>query len=173
MQNTAAIPGRRESNRTRQRASSTLVHYLEWDGRAPRTSPSPSSIVIAGFGAWRAYDSGTGGGEIKIPVASEGRYAQAPMTPVPIASAGASSAVAPITACDVSGNILILKDLAKGPSPAPGTSIYTVRYDSGLEDSGSDLMIGCESEESTLLASNVLDVTRGPWPGTLMVATTA
>jgi hypothetical protein len=173
MQNTAAIPtgkaAGRPGNKTHPRSfPSVPPPRMAWSGAA--SIALAVLVVIAGFGAWRAFDGGMGDGG-NGPAPSGGHYAQAPMTPVPMASAEVSQAGASITSCDLSGDIPIVKDLAQNASPIGGTSIYTVRHDRGLAEARSDLMIGCEGEDSAVLATDVIDVWAGPWPGTVSIAT--
>lgn len=126
-------------------------------------------IVLAGVGVWRGLggfgSSGNGGDEpTRIP-----GVAMQPATPE-TETAPEAATPAPITACDLSGDIPIIPDLAEDESPVTTTSLYVVRYDPGLDYRG-DLRLGCEGQESVTLAENVISVWQGPWAGTVAIST--
>jgi hypothetical protein len=131
-------------------------------------------VILAGLGVWRVFggDFGSGGGGTDDPTMIPG-VAMQPSTPETIeAPAVVPSPVAtpaPITACDLSGDIPIIPDLAEDQSPVTTTSLYVVRDDPGFNYRG-DLKLGCEDEDSVTLAENVISVWPGPWPGTVSVA---
>lgn len=164
MQNSAAIPtGRAAGHPGHQRRSpsfpSVPLPRMAWTGAA--NIALALLVVIAGFGAWRAFDGGFDGGNNPAP--SEGRYAQAPMTPVPMATATVEPDVMPISACEVSGNIPIFT--AVEHTAYEGTALYLWKEQSLGQWATGDLVLRCAGEDDVVLASDVYSAAPGPMEG--------
>jgi hypothetical protein len=132
----------------------TPLIRMGWSGMA--NAALALLVVIAGFGAWRVFvgDIGSGGNG---PTPSEGRYAQAPMTPVPLATEDAQEAV---TACDFSRSVPIYSGLTS--SPVASTVLY-------ITPSG-DLTLSCPDEpESMVLSRNVESAWETHAPGVIRI----
>ncbi|MGH2558127.1 MAG: hypothetical protein ACRDJH_03610 [Thermomicrobiales bacterium] len=129
-------------------------------------------VVLVGIATWMtASDFGSSGDDGDT--ATVPAVALQPSTP----AAGEAPAVvsSPVTTadaltdCDLGGDIPIITDLAEDESPITTTSLYVVQYDRTSVDPRGDLKLGCEGEESVVLAENVVSVWQGPWPGTVSV----
>lgn len=145
MRNTAIIPTGRAAgqpgNHKQPRSFLPVpLPRMAWSGAA--NIALALLVVIAGFGAWRASDGGFGGGG-NSPAPSEGRYAQMPMTPVPMATAETDETG---TGCTFGQSVPLYQGV--DTPPADGTAVY-------LTTSG-DLVLHCDGEpEDTPLASEV------------------
>lgn len=166
MQNTAAIPGERESNRTRQRPfHAGALPRMGWTNAA--NVALAVLIVIAGFGAWRAFDDEMTGGVNSLG-SSGGRYAVAPMTPVSIETATAHMATEPISSCDFSQSVPIFT--AVEYTQYKGTALYLWKEQSIAEYPVGDLTLRCAGEPDDLvLATNVAAASPGPIAGTVQL----
>ncbi len=137
---TAAAPAMRPpiGRRKPVHRTSTPLFRMGWTGMA--NAALAVLVVIAGFGAWRVFVGDVDGGG-NSPAPSEGRYAQAPMTPVPMATAETVEG-----ACDFSTSIPLYQNIDTVPSDA--TALYIT--------SDGRAMLHCEGQaEDTLLASDV------------------
>jgi hypothetical protein len=167
MQNTAIAPARgstRPVNRPRTIPAVPLSR-MAWTGAA--NIALAILVVIAGFGAWRAFDSGIGGGG-NDSAPSEGRYAQAPTTPVPMSTAETHVAAEPISSCDFSENMPIVT--AVEYTEYKGTALYLWKGQSSTDYTVGDLVLRCAGEpEDVVLAENVAAASPGPIAGTVQL----
>ncbi len=152
MQNTAIGPARgstRPGNRPRVIPAVPLSRKA-WTGAA--NIALILLVVLASFGVWRAFDGGFGGGG-NGPAPSEGRYAQAPMTPVPEATALAGNAA---TSCDFSAEVPVYNGVDE--PPVDGTVLYVT--------TSHELKLHCAEEpEDIVLVDDVEHATATLWPG--------
>ncbi len=153
MQNTAIAPARgstRPGNRYRAIPGAPLSR-MAWTGAA-NIALAVLLVVLAGLGVWRAFDGGFGGGG-NGPAPSEGRYAQAPMTPVPEATALAGNAA---TSCDFGAEVPVYNGVFE--PPVDGTVLYVT--------TSHELKMHCaEEREDIVLADDVDHATATHWPG--------
>lgn len=164
MQNTAIAPS--HNSTIGQRRKSYPLPRMAWTGAA--NVALAILVIIAGFGAWRAFDGGFAGGN-NNPAPSGGRYAQAPMTPLPIATAPTSAPVESLWACDISGDIPIVPDVSS--SALDGTSLYITPRNQMIDDPTGTLMLHCVDEpEDIELAQRVVSAGGGPIPGVVQLS---
>lgn len=162
MRNAATPAMRPEIGRPRtpaHRRSTPLVR-MGWSGLA--NAALAVLVILAGFGAWQVIDIGMGGGW-SGPAPSEGRYAQAPMTPVPAGTAETQPVVEPITACDLSDPVPIFTSVQY--SEYKGTALYLWMDEPLQELSTGDLVLRCAGQDDTVLASDVYTAAPGPMAG--------
>lgn len=128
----------------------TPLHRMGWTGAA--NVALALLIVVAGFGAWRVFDGGMIGGGDNAG-RSEGNYAFAPTTPVPMATADTDEV---LTACDFSDEVPVYNGVDE--PPVDGTVLYLT--------TSHNLMIHCDEEpEDVLLEESVDHVAATHWPG--------
>ncbi len=139
---------------TSAHAKSLPLFRMGWTGMA--NAALALLIVIAGFGAWRVFvdDIGRDGNG---PAPSEGRYAQAPMTPIPVATAENEKAA---TACDFSTSIPLHSGVES--PPMDGTVLY-------ITPDG-DLTLACPEEPRPIVLShNVTSAWETHVPGVVRI----
>ena len=147
--------------------STPLFRRMAWSHAA--NIALAALVILAGFGIWRVFDGdfGTGGGGNDDPATIPG-VAMQPSTRETITAPAATPA--PITACDLSGDIPIIPDVADPNSPVETTSLIISRYDTTGIDPRGDLKLTCAGEPNWVLSSNVISASPGPWPGTVSLA---
>lgn len=162
MQNAAIAPARGSTRGHRHRSNplpAVPLPRMAWTGAA--NIALAVLVLIAGFGSWRAFDGSIGGGNGPAP--SGGNYAQAPMTPVPMATADTADVVKSITACEFHGDIPILASVEY--SEYKGTALYLWKDQSPDQWATGDLVLRCAGEADVVLASDVYSASPGPMDG--------